>query len=184
MNHETEAFIETLVSQVGGTSDCHIPLLQAIQDHYRWLPPDALESLCQITGIPPTTVEGVSTFYTQFRHQPVGKHIISICHGTACHVKGSVRVQEAFERTLGIELGEDTDRERLYTIQGVACLGCCTLAPVVQIDGITYGHVTSETVRSVLTDFAELMAKDSQTKRSKRLARGVERIPTGEIRIG
>lgn len=186
MNYEIVSFIEALVSRVGGTSDCLIPLLQAIQNHDRWLPPETLEALCQITGIPPTTVEGVSTFYTQFRHQPVGQHIISICHGTACHVKGSVRVQEAFERTLDIKTGEDTDKDRLYTIQGVACLGCCTLAPVVQIDGITYGHVTSETVRSVLTDFSEQMAKgpNQRENHSKRLINGVERVPTGEIRIG
>ena len=180
-------FLETLVQQVGWTPDRLIPLLQAIQDRYRWLPPETLENLSRITRITPTAIAGVSTFYSQFRHRPVGEHIISVCHGTACHVKGSRRVLEAMERELEMVPGSDTDPTGKFTIEGVACLGCCTLAPVVQIDGMTYGHVTSESARGVLDDFLRqvVAGADKENIKTERLADGVVRqAMVGEIRVG
>jgi len=146
-------FVDELVERIGRRADAVIPILQALQEHYRYLPREALERVCQLTEIRPSEIVGVSTFYGQFRHEPVGKHLISICHGTACHVKGAAYIHQALERQLRIRPGQDTDPQGLFTLQKVACLGCCTLAPVVQIDGLTYGRLTPHKVPEVLQDF-------------------------------
>jgi len=150
---EDLAFVDEAVARIGRTPDTVIPILQALQDHYRYLPLAALERVCAITQITPASLWGIATFYDQFRHQPVGKHIIHVCHGTACHVTGADRVEEALRRHLGIRPGEDTDAAREFTIESVACLGCCTLAPVVRFDRITYGQLTAEKLPRVVHDF-------------------------------
>jgi NADH-quinone oxidoreductase subunit F len=146
-------FIENTIKDNGKGPEAVIPILQCIQDHYRYLPEKILRHITEISYITPAQITGVSTFYSQFRHHPVGQHIISVCHGTACHVKGSGIIQDALYRHLNIHDGEDTDAEKLFTVQKVACLGCCTLAPVIQIDGITYGHLTPDIVPKILRDF-------------------------------
>ena len=174
-------FVDQTVEQLGRRAESVIPILQAIQQHYRYLPPEALERVCELTQITPASITGVSTFYTQFRHRPVGRHIINVCHGTACHVKGSELIQDALQRHLRIPDGGDTDPERLFTIEKIACLGCCTLAPVVQIDGVTYGHLTPPMVGEVLDDFLQRQASG----RARLLPSPV--VPTGElgeIRVG
>jgi NADH-quinone oxidoreductase subunit F len=146
-------FVDETIASIGRGPESVIALLQAIQTHYRYLPPEALEHLCEHTDITPAQVTGVSTFYTQFRHKPMGKHLIGVCHGTACHVKGAQNIHDALDRHLGLTDGEDTDADELFTIHKVACLGCCTLAPAVQIDHLTYGHLTPDTVPKMLRDF-------------------------------
>ena len=146
-------FVDEAIERIGRGPELVIAILQAIQTHYRYLPPEALEYLCDNTDITPAQVTGVSTFYTQFRHKPVGKHMIGVCHGTACHVKGAQNIHDALDRHLGLTDGEDTDADELFTVQKVACLGCCTLAPAVQIDRLTYGHLTPETIPKMLRDF-------------------------------
>jgi len=155
-------FVDQAVERLGRGAEKVIPLLQAIQQHYRYLPAEALERLCQISDISPAAVTGVSSFYSQFRHEPVGRYIIRVCHGTACHVKGALQATEALRRHLGVAGEADTDPEGLFTIEKVACLGCCTLAPVVQIDNITYGHVTSDKVPGILRDFLALKKKSAK----------------------
>jgi NADH-quinone oxidoreductase subunit F len=146
-------FVDETLSSIGTGPDSVIAILQAIQTHYRFLPPEALEYLCANSDITPAQVTGVSTFYTQFRHKPVGKHMIGVCHGTACHVKGAQNIHDALDRCLGLTNGEDTDADELFTVQNVACLGCCTLAPAVQIDHLTYGHLTADTIPKMLENF-------------------------------
>jgi NADH-quinone oxidoreductase subunit F len=146
-------FVDSVIERIGRSPELVIAILQAIQTHYRYLPPEALEYLCDNTDITPAQVTGVSTFYTQFRHKPVGKHMIGVCHGTACHVKGAQNIHDALDRRLGLTDGQDTDADKLFTVQKVACLGCCTLAPAVQIDHLTYGHLTPDTVGKMLRDF-------------------------------
>ena len=146
-------FVDEAIDSIGRGPESVIAILQAIQTHYRYLPPAALEYLCDNTDITPAQVTGVSTFYTQFRHKPVGKHMIGVCHGTACHVKGAQNIHDALDRHLGLTGGEDTDADELFTVHKVACLGCCTLAPAVQIDHLTYGHLTPETIPKMLRDF-------------------------------
>lgn len=150
------SIVEAVVAECGRTSSAVIPILQKLQGHYRYLPEAALRRVCELTDITPAAISGVSTFYSQFRHKPVGRHIISICHGTACHVKGSGLIHDALTRHLKIKDGDDTDSDGVFTIEKVACLGCCTLAPVIRIDGVTYGHLTPATVPRAVRDFLDL----------------------------
>ena len=174
-------FVDQTVDRLGGRPEAAIAILQAIQEHYRYLPQEALERVCSLTDITPAAITGVSTFYSQFRHRPVGTHIISVCHGTACHVKGAGLVQDALENHLGLSGGEDTDADGRFTIQKVACLGCCTLAPVIQIDELTYGRLTPSMIAGVMSNFLSRRAAGTATSGS----RPVEPIgPIGEIRIG
>jgi NADH-quinone oxidoreductase subunit F len=173
-------FVDETVGRLGRRTEAVIPILQAIQSHFRYLPREAMERVCQLTEITPATITGVSTFYTQFRHRPVGKHVISVCHGTACHVKGSELVQDALERHLGIARGKDTGPDGLFTVEKVACLGCCTLAPVIQIDKVTYGNLNSHRVGEVIEAF---LAHDREGRTSD-LAAAVHEGPVGEIRVG
>ena len=137
MEQEDLAFVDQAVERIGAGAEKVLELLQAIQGHFGYLPAEALERVCELTRISPASIMGVSTFYDQFRHRPAGRHIIHVCVGTACHVKGAVQVYDAFRRELKLKDGIDTDESGKYTIEKVACLGCCTLAPVVQIDGTT-----------------------------------------------
>ncbi len=138
-------FIDDLVAKEGRGKESAIILLQAIQSHYRYLPDEALRRLCELTEITPAEVAGTSTFYGQFRRSPVGEHIVRVCHGTACHVAGARQITEELRRHLAIPEGADTDAERLFTVDEVACLGCCSLAPVLTVDGHTSGRLTPAT---------------------------------------
>ncbi len=174
-------FVDQTVARVGTGPEKVLEILQALQGHYGYLPKEALERVCRQTQITPAAITGVSTFYDQFRHEPAGKHIIHVCVGTACHVKGAEQVYDAFLQHLRIPQGQDTDPQRLFTVERIACLGCCTLAPAVQIDGVTYGHLTRQTVAKVVDDFLRLQESRSAKARPRhrRVASG-----TGEIRIG
>jgi NADH-quinone oxidoreductase subunit F len=177
-------FVDQVVEKVGTGKEKVLEILQAIQGHYGYLPNEALQRVCAMTAITPASIAGVSTFYDQFRHRPAGRHIIHVCVGTACHVKGSDLVLEEFRRCLQIPEGEDTDPQRLFTVEKIACLGCCTLAPAVQIDDITYGHLTRESVPKVLKDFLRHeQARAASPKTSRRL-RAPKPGFRGEVRIG
>ena len=140
--------IRPFKGQVGIT----IPVLQAIQTNLGFLPTESFDLIEQELGIPASKVYGVATFYAQFRMTPVGQHLIKVCDGTACHVKGSVTILTAVRDHLGLD-GEDTTDDRLFTMEEVACLGCCSLAPVMMIDGTTYGNLTVEKTREILDSF-------------------------------
>ena len=146
-------YVDEIVERIGRTPDSVIPLLQALQDHYGYLPEEALRRVCATTQITPAALSGVSTFYDMFRHEPVGKHIVQVCHGTACHVAGAERVEDALRRHLRIPEGSDTDAGRQFTIERVACLGCCTLAPVVRIADETIGYAAPEKVPAAIRDY-------------------------------
>ena len=173
--------VDGIVALHGVTADAVIPILQDIQHAFNYLPEDALKRVCETTDITPGQISGISTFYTQFRHKPAGMHRISVCTGTACHVKGAQFVYDAFRRELKLNEDEDTDASMIFTIEKVACLGCCTLAPVVRIDEVTFGHVEPEKVGEILRDFFTRKKDHSAhtpsavTNKSK---------TQGEIRIG
>ncbi len=174
--------VDQIIDEKGTAKNAVIPILQAIQNTFNYLPEEAMKYVCEKTEITPEQIVGVASFYSQFRMQPVGEHIIKICVGTACHVKGAGQVYDAFKRHFNLTGKEETDASRKYTLEKVSCLGCCTLAPVVQIDGITYGHVASDKVGNVLADF-EKHAGISGTK--KGLFRNFDGSEIqGEIRIG
>ena len=174
MNRRTDALIE----RVGGTREKVIPLLQALQEEFNYLPSDALNRIYERTEIDRAQVISVSSFYSQFRMVPYGKHVIKVCIGTACHVKGASIVYDAFRRELNIPADSITTQDQQYSIEKVACLGCCALAPVVQIDSKIFGHVQPGRVREVLAEF-EAMEADGKGEESLRKG-----TPQGEVRIG
>jgi NADH-quinone oxidoreductase subunit F len=172
--------IESILLHTGNDRAAVIPILQAIQKKYNFLPEEALREVCAVTGITPAQIIGVASFYSQFRLKPVGKHMIRVCVGTACHVKGSSLIFDAMHRELKLTGSDETDASGRYTLEKVSCLGCCTLAPVVQIDGITYGHVAPDQVGGILKDFESLKGK----KPGGKFRTGDGKTIDGEIRIG
>ncbi|MGO9096240.1 MAG: NAD(P)H-dependent oxidoreductase subunit E [Bryobacteraceae bacterium] len=144
------SFVETAVALHGRGRESAIPLLAAIQTHYRYLPDEALRRLCELTAVTPAQIAGTSSFYGQFRRSPVGEHLVRVCHGTACHVSGARQITEELRRYLAIPDGADTDPSRTFTVGEVACLGCCSLAPVMMVDGRTAGKLTPASARDAL----------------------------------
>ncbi|MEO0238745.1 MAG: NADH-quinone oxidoreductase subunit NuoE [candidate division WOR-3 bacterium] len=126
-----------------------IPLLQKTQETFGYLPKEALEEISRHLEIPLTRVLGVATFYAQFRFEPLGKYVIKICHGTACHVNGAENIAQALREETGIDEGQTTP-DGLITIERVACLGCCSLAPVIMINDKVYGKLNGEAVRKLI----------------------------------
>lgn len=174
--------VDRIIAETGSKAKDVIPILTALQRHYNYLPEDALRRVCEITDITPAAIAGVASFYSAFRLTPAGKHLIKVCTGTACHVKGASRIKDAILRFLKIEEGVDSDSDGMFTVTEVACLGCCTLAPAVQIDDVTYGHLTPNNVGDMIDDFIELQ------KRKKAKGANLQEISpseaAGEIRIG
>jgi NADH:ubiquinone oxidoreductase subunit E len=144
------SFVDDLVTRLGRGRESAIPILQAIQTHYRYLPDEALRRVCELTEITPAQIAGTSSFYAQFRRSPVGRHVVRVCHGTACHVAGAEQITQELRRHLEIAPGEDTDPRRLFTIDRVACLGCCSLAPVMMIEEETAGRLSPAGARQAL----------------------------------
>ena len=143
-------FIDDLVGRGGRSQESAIALLQAIQKHYRYLPDEAIRRLSELTEITPAQLAGTSSFYVQFRRTPAGRHAARVCHGTACHVAGARQVSDELRRYLAIPEGADTDPARMFTVDEVACLGCCSLAPVMMLDGSTAGRLTPSSACAVV----------------------------------
>ncbi|MCX6250033.1 MAG: NADH-quinone oxidoreductase subunit NuoE [Bacteroidetes bacterium] len=133
--------LDPLIQKYKGKKGNVIPLLQGAQDIYGYLPRTAFEKISRDTGLELSEMFGVATFYAQFRLKPVGKNIIKICHGTACHVQNAKEISESLEEALQVKDGETTS-DRLFTLESVACLGCCSLAPVMMVVDQTYGKLT------------------------------------------
>lgn len=128
-----------------------ITILQNAQEIYGYLPVDVILHISQRTGIKVTKIMGVATFYSQFRLEPVGKYLIMLCQGTACHVNGSLQIEKTINEYLGIKDGETT-ADGLFTLKNVACLGCCSLSPVMMINDETYGSLTPEKAISIFKE--------------------------------
>ncbi|MDR1523481.1 MAG: NAD(P)H-dependent oxidoreductase subunit E [Endomicrobium sp.] len=120
-----------------------IPILQATQEEYKYLPQEILAFISSALNISPAKVYGVATFYSHFSLTPKGKHIIRICDGTACHVKKSSTIIDALKKKLNLNGSETTTKDMLFTLETVACLGACGLAPAIVIDGKVYGQMTA-----------------------------------------
>lgn len=176
------SIVDASVERIGKKASDALPLLQAVQAAFGYLPNEAIERLSQKTECTASTLWSVATFYDQFRFKPAGRYFVKVCIGTACHVKGGEQVYEAFRRHLKIEGDQDTDSHRLFTVDRVACLGCCTLAPAVQIGDVTYGHVTQETVGVILSDFLDRQKTAARQTNKKQTDPAIS--PDGEIRIG
>ncbi|MEK6692258.1 MAG: NADH-quinone oxidoreductase subunit NuoE [Nitrospirota bacterium] len=135
-----------------------IPLLQDIQDIFGYIPEDAVDLISKRLDIPESKLYGVTTFYAQFHLRPRGENIITACCGTACHVKGSERIINSIRTILGLGSGEDTTRDQKFTLEKVACIGTCSMAPVIVINKDVYGGITPDKITRTL--------KKYQTKRS------------------
>ena len=141
-----------------------IPILQKVQQELTYLPAEALQAVADYLGIPVAEVYGVATFYNQFRFNPPGKHQIKVCLGTACHVKGGDIILENFERKLGIKEGETTE-DREFSIERVACVGCCALAPVVLVGEDVQGHMAPSKVEGL---FVRIQVEKEMAQRKKK----------------
>ena len=131
-----------------------ITILQNTQDIYGYLPKEAIELISEKTGIATSEIMGVGTFYTQFRFEPVGKYLIMLCQGTACHVNSSELILQTIKDELGIEDGQTT-ADGLFSLKCVACLGCCSLSPVMMINEDTYGSLTPDKTKKILKELRE-----------------------------
>lgn len=131
-----------------------ITILQKTQDIYGYLPKSAIELISEKTGIATSEIMGVGTFYTQFRFEPVGKYLIMLCQGTACHVNSSQLILQTIKDELGIDDGQTTE-DGLFSLKCVACLGCCSLSPVMMINDDTYGSLTPDKTKQILKELRE-----------------------------
>ena len=131
-----------------------ITILQHTQDIYGYLPKEAIELISEKTGIATSEIMGVGTFYTQFRFEPVGKYLIMLCQGTACHVNSSELILQTIQDELHIDDGQTTE-DGLFSLKCVACLGCCSLSPVMMINEDTYGSLTPDKTKKILKELRE-----------------------------
>lgn len=137
-----------------------IPILQEVQDRFGHLPREAMLEIAKFMDIAASAIYGVATFYNQFRFTPIGRHPIKVCMGTACHMKGGRLVLEALERELEVKVGDTTPDEE-FSLDRVACIGCCVLAPVTVISEDIYPKMTPFKVEEVLTGFKEKAQSDT-----------------------
>jgi NADH-quinone oxidoreductase subunit E len=144
--------IETIIDRFQGDKGQLVSILQDVQAEYYYLPQDALEKVSQILDIPLSQVYSVATFFRAFSLTPRGRHLIKVCLGTACHVRGAARVLEKMERDLGVNRGETTD-DLKFTLETVNCVGCCALGPMVMIDEEYFGQMKSDKVSPLLAGY-------------------------------
>jgi NADH-quinone oxidoreductase E subunit len=151
---EVGPVIEGMKKKFAASSDQLIPMLQHLQNEVGYLPNQGLSAIADYLKVPASHVYGVATFYAQFRFKPLGKNRITVCRGTACHVRGSQRLVEELERELKIKAG-DTTPDLKFSLQTVACLGSCALAPVVVINDKVYGKMTAKAVKKIISRMGE-----------------------------
>ena len=141
--------VDAILAKYAGKQGSLIPILQEVQSMYNYLPKDVLEYVAEQTKIPVSEIYGVVTFYSLFHLNPRGRNVIRVCQGTACHVRGGKTILQKLEKELGIKAGETTPDLR-FTLETVACIGACGLAPVMQINDDTHGRLTPEKVPAIL----------------------------------
>ena len=141
--------VEKITADYSQDSGNLIPILQEVQEELGYLPAEAMQRIAKFLKLPESTVFGVCTFYAQFKLTPTGRKKIVVCRGTACHVRGGARVLREIERRLGIKPGETTE-DMEYSLETVACIGACALAPTMRVDDETYGQMTTKKVAEVL----------------------------------
>ncbi len=144
--------IDQVIERCEKAKSSLIPILQDIQHEYNWLPPEVLKHVAERLDVPLIGVYGAATFYRSFSLKPRGKHIGTVCVGTACHVRGGQRIVDAISREFGIEPGETTE-DLNFTLETVNCLGCCAIGPILVLDGEYYGEMTTRKVSSLLEKY-------------------------------
>ncbi len=152
-----------LAKHPGARRDALIPILQEVQEAHGYLSREAIRAVGRHLGLPASKIYGVATFYNQFRFSPPGRFHVQVCRGTACHVKGSAKVLEALVKVLGVGPGRTT-RDGLFSLEVVACIGACGLAPVIAVGGEFHAGVTPEGVGEILDTYRRKAEGDGPTK--------------------
>ena len=145
------AILTTILSAHEGAREAIIPILQQVQEEFGYLPEDALLQIARHTHVPASRVYGVATFYAQFRFTPLGKTHVMVCRGTACHVRGAPAILDEITEILGME-GEGTTEDLEYTVETVACIGCCAIAPAITYNEEVHGNLSKNKVRKILEE--------------------------------
>lgn len=152
LTDEEQHKVDGILNRYEEGQESIVPILQDITTEFNWLPPNVLQKVAQHQQVPLEHILRIATFYKTFSLKPRGKHVITVCMGTACHVKGAPRILERFERDLGIKTGETTP-DRLFTLEAVRCIGCCGLAPVVTVGDDLYGKLTPANAAKILDKY-------------------------------
>jgi NADH-quinone oxidoreductase subunit E len=158
--------IQSIIHRHKGLKKNLIAILLDIQAEYAFLPPESLRYVAADLAMPLIDIIGVATFYRAFSLTPRGKHICLVCMGTACHVRGGPRILEEFERRLEVASGETT-KDGQFTLETVACLGCCAIGPVVVVDGDYHGHTTIRKVNTILKKYQRTDKSEAKPQASK-----------------
>lgn len=153
--------VDEIIASYNSERSALISILQDIQAEYNWLPREALTRIAQRLKVPLTELFSTVTFYKAFRLKPRGKHLITVCMGTACHVRGAPRVLDELQKRLGIEVDETTP-DKLFTLEAVRCLGACALGPIVVLDDEYHGQMTKAKVDALLSEMRQSEGSDSQ----------------------
>ncbi len=165
MSLTDEQKVQSIINKHHGLRKNLIALLLDIQTEFNYLPPESLRRVAKALDMPLCEIIGVVTFYRAFSLKPRGKHFVQICLGTACHVRGGARILEEFEQRLDVKAGETTKDNR-FTLETVACLGCCAIGPVVTVDGDYFGHTTVRKVDTILKKYQKPAKAPSKAKAS------------------
>jgi len=178
--------VKQWINEIGSEASATVPLLQAIQGEYGYLPRDAMDLVVANSDITASQLYGVATFYSQFRMRPVGRNLVKVCHGTACHVRGADRLDTSLRHILAIEEEEeDTSPNGSYTVESVACVGCCSIAPALVINDDIVGNLSGAKAQQTLKKHArkaseELLGDESAKKKKQAQANAK---PSEEARI-
>lgn len=151
MKSDVKKQLDSILTQYKGERSDLIPILQEAQEKFGYLPREVMLGITEFLRLPESTVFGVSTFYAQFKFTPTGRKVIKVCRGTACHVRGADKILQEYERKLGIKPGETTD-DLEYTLETVACIGACALAPTLTVNKDVKGKMTTQRVREMLDE--------------------------------
>jgi NADH:ubiquinone oxidoreductase subunit E len=154
MEGDMRAKVDEVIGRYEGGRESLVPILQGITNEFNWLPPETLMRVAEVKDIPIEHILRIATFYRSFSLEPRGKNIVTVCMGTACHVKGAPRILERFERDLGIDTGQTTP-DMQFTLEAVRCIGCCGLSPVITVGEDLYGKLTPAEAAKILDKYRE-----------------------------
>jgi NADH:ubiquinone oxidoreductase subunit E len=154
MEGDMRAKVDEVIGRYEGGRESLVPILQGITNEFNWLPPETLMRVAEVKDIPIEHILRIATFYRSFSLEPRGKNIVTVCMGTACHVKGAPRILERFERDLGIDTGQTTP-DMKFTLEAVRCIGCCGLSPVITVGDDLYGKLTPAEAAKVLDKYRD-----------------------------
>lgn len=150
--NESLDWLDEIIEGYGKSRTSLIPVLQSVQSKYRYLPEHVMSHISEKMALPLSSIYGVATFYAQFSTEPKGKHIVQVCDGTACHVRGAKDIITRVRRDFGLSAEKNTTDDKFLTLESVACIGACAMAPAVIVDGHVYGHLNPDKMMKVIEE--------------------------------